>query len=84
MDQKLDKLADYILSLLLTSSDSDTLDNKEKAAYCRAPLFTHASPAICSVKNPSTHRYAPAAAIVRAKAISSLANMSMRPKAAAS
>lgn len=32
MDQKLDKLADYILSLLLTRSDSDTLDNKEKAA----------------------------------------------------
>lgn len=32
MDDKFDKLADYILSLLLTSSDSDTLDNKEKAA----------------------------------------------------
>ena len=32
MYQKLEKLADYILSLLLTSSDSDTLDNKEKAA----------------------------------------------------
>lgn len=34
MDKKLDKLADYILSLslLLTSSDSDTLDNKEEAA----------------------------------------------------
>lgn len=29
MDQK---LADYILSLLLTSSDSDTLDNEEEAA----------------------------------------------------
>lgn len=32
MDQKLDKLADYILSLLLASSDSDTLDNEEEAA----------------------------------------------------
>lgn len=32
MDQKLDKLANYILSLLLTSSDSDTLDNEEEAA----------------------------------------------------
>ena len=32
MDQKLDKLTDYILSLLLTSSDSDPLDNEEEAA----------------------------------------------------
>lgn len=32
MDQKLDKLADYILSLLLASSDNDTLDNNEEAA----------------------------------------------------
>lgn len=30
MDQKLEKIADYILSLLLTSSD--TLDNEEEAA----------------------------------------------------
>lgn len=33
MDQKLDKLADYILSLLLTSNDSnDTKNNEEEAA----------------------------------------------------
>ena len=32
MDQKLETIADYILSLLLTSSDSDTLNNEEEAA----------------------------------------------------
>ena len=32
MDQKLETIADYILSLLLTSSGSDTLDNEEEAA----------------------------------------------------